>query len=628
MPGNPLNVGRWTARRRDVLRWLAAGAVAPAVEGGSSLLRTVTGGGGAWTRATDDDLDPPGRTSQPISVEPHTLVALELPRSGRAWVRRSRDGARFGPWVPAPTLETEREGPDQAESSRGTGRWASMSEALWTGSATTLQVRVTGADPDRLGLTVLDGSPARGAAPADAAAPSGGAATAATLTSTAPRDDPDDGSTDDDGTDDPDADDDNSTDDDPDIDGTDEDPNDAEGPDAEDPDADDDEAGPSEDEAEEDDPDPPPDTSEGTAAALDLVTRADWYADESLNNGEPAYGRDPVHIVVHHTVNSNEYTSDESPAIVRSIHHYHTETQGWNDVGYNLLIDRYGTIFEGRGGGVDEPVIGAHAAGFNDGSKGVSLIGDFAEDILPWAMYEALVEVVTHWCEVHRIEPRADVENNGVEIPAIGGHRDVGSTECPGSVVYNQLANLRDDVAERAQLAEPAPPPFSDVAGHPHERDIGLVAAAEIAGGYKDGTFRPNDPVTRGQMATLLTRAEGYDTSGENGWPDVADDHAHHDGIMGISYAGITGGYDDGTYRPNETVTRAQMATFLSRARDMAPATGQSFPDVPPSHTHHPGIESAALVGVARGFGDGDFRPEQPVTRGQMCTFIARAYGL
>ena len=90
----------------------------------------------------------------------------------------------------------------------------------------------------------------------------------------------------------------------------------------------------------------------------------------------PSYGEVDL-AVVHHTESANEYTAEQSAGIVLAITKFHRDTRGWNDVGYNFLVDRFGTIFEGRAGGVDLPVIGAHAQGFNSISTGISIIGSF-----------------------------------------------------------------------------------------------------------------------------------------------------------------------------------------------------------------------------------------------------------
>ena len=80
---------------------------------------------------------------------------------------------------------------------------------------------------------------------------------------------------------------------------------------------------------------------------------------------------------VHHTVNANDYTAEQVPAIIRGIYAYHTQSRGWSDIGYNFLVDRFGRIWEGRYGGVDRPVVGAHTLNYNEESFAMSAIGNF-----------------------------------------------------------------------------------------------------------------------------------------------------------------------------------------------------------------------------------------------------------
>ena len=103
-----------------------------------------------------------------------------------------------------------------------------------------------------------------------------------------------------------------------------------------------------------------------------IITRAQWHAPESIRRAPPSYA-DGVHLaIVHHTAGSNNYSAGQSASIVRAIMLYHVQGNGWNDIGYNFLVDKYGQVFEGRYGGITRPVIGAHAMGFNAGSVGVS----------------------------------------------------------------------------------------------------------------------------------------------------------------------------------------------------------------------------------------------------------------
>ena len=108
-----------------------------------------------------------------------------------------------------------------------------------------------------------------------------------------------------------------------------------------------------------------------------IVPRLSWGADESIRRGPPTFAPALRFAIVHHTAGANDYSSSEAAAVVRAIQLYHVQGNGWNDIGYNFLVDRFGTIYEGRYGGVDRNVVGAHALGFNSGSVGIAVLGTY-----------------------------------------------------------------------------------------------------------------------------------------------------------------------------------------------------------------------------------------------------------
>ena len=123
-----------------------------------------------------------------------------------------------------------------------------------------------------------------------------------------------------------------------------------------------------------------------------------------------AVGRSGVRLaVVHHTAGTNSYTRAQAAAIVRGIEVYHVQGNGWNDIGYNFLVDRFGTVYEGRGGGVDRNVIGAHAEGFNTGTAGIALLGNYTSAVPPLAQQNALATLLAWRLDVAHVDPRSTV---------------------------------------------------------------------------------------------------------------------------------------------------------------------------------------------------------------------------
>jgi N-acetylmuramoyl-L-alanine amidase-like protein len=198
----------------------------------------------------------------------------------------------------------------------------------------------------------------------------------------------------------------------------------------------------------------------GTARAQSgqpaIVPRGAWGADKyCLPRAAPEYGEVKA-AFVHHTVNPNDYTRAEAPDIVLGICRYHRNSNGWNDIGYNFLVDRFGTIYEGRAGGVDQPVMGAQAQGYNSQSTGIANIGTFSSVPQTGAALQAMASLIRWKLPLHGVPTYGGttlVSAGGssnrypagrhVRVNRIAGHRDVDSTECPGNALYAQLPELR-----------------------------------------------------------------------------------------------------------------------------------------------------------------------------------------
>ena len=220
--------------------------------------------------------------------------------------------------------------------------------------------------------------------------------------------------------------------------------------------------------------------SPGTAAAVrtripqlagkpTIITRAQWGANEAIRRAPPVYA-DTVHLaIVHHTAGSNSYRAGQSAAIVRAIELYHVQGNGWNDIGYNFLVDKYGQVFEGRYGGMTRAVIGAHAMGFNAGSTGIALIGNYGSAGVTPAARAALVSLLAWRLDLAHVDPLSKVvrisagnprypAGKAVTLKAISGHRDTYPTSCPGANLYAQLPSIRAAVAKTGlpKLYEPA----------------------------------------------------------------------------------------------------------------------------------------------------------------------------
>ncbi|RBY91754.1 hypothetical protein DQ244_10735 [Blastococcus sp. TBT05-19] len=198
------------------------------------------------------------------------------------------------------------------------------------------------------------------------------------------------------------------------------------------------------------------DTADASMAMPNVYSRAQWGADERIRTWGSEYAPTIKAATLHHTADSNNYTADQVPQIMRNIYTYHSQKLGWGDIGYNVVVDKFGRLWEGRAGGLASTVIGAHAGGFNTGTFGVSMLGNYDLVATPQPMIDSVAAIIAWKFSLYGVDPVGSttlVSGGGgtsryakgvaATVPTIFGHRDVGSTACPGRYGYARLDEIR-----------------------------------------------------------------------------------------------------------------------------------------------------------------------------------------
>ena len=249
--------------------------------------------------------------------------------------------------------------------------------------------------------------------------------------------------------------------------------------------------------------------ADGGRAAPQIIPRAAWGADQCPPRAAAVTG-DVQLGFVHHTVNANSYSPSESAAMVLSICRYHRNENGWRDIGYNFLVDRYGQIFEGRAGGTDQAVIGAQAQGYNGVSTGVANLGTFSQSGQTAAGVQTTAELLAWKLSLHGapVEGGVAVTSAGgpsnrypdgapVTLQRISGHGDADKTSCPGDALYSQLGEIRARAAELApQYAFLAPPGVVSLAAADSTLDYPQTAQLSGRATGADGLALVNAPIS------------------------------------------------------------------------------------------------------------------------------------
>ncbi|MDO8211351.1 N-acetylmuramoyl-L-alanine amidase [Conexibacter sp. CPCC 206217] len=260
----------------------------------------------------------------------------------------------------------------------------------------------------------------------------------------------------------------------------------------------------------------------------EIVPRSAWDPTNACPpRAAPRYGRVDFS-VVHHTESLTSYSRAGAAAMVLAICRFHRNGNGWLDIGYNLLVDRFGTVYEGRAGGVEQPVIGAQAGGWNSVSTGVAVIGSFSSRPPPAAAQEALTRVLAWKLSLAGVPATGTIartssggdENRwpsgtNVRFARVSGHRDADSTDCPGGALYALLPRLRAEVA--ARLPAPADLLTNSPFGGPLPQGgpayltgrLALADGRRPAGVRLSLQRRTNETTDWTEIGTLRTAADG-----------------------------------------------------------------------------------------------------------------------
>ena len=221
-----------------------------------------------------------------------------------------------------------------------------------------------------------------------------------------------------------------------------------------------------------------------TASAPTIQPRSSWTtAGWASSNSGCASG--PVRAtggirfaVIHHTVNANTYAASDVPAMLAAIRAFHTGTNGWCDIAYNFVIDRFGRVWEARAGGVTQPIVGGHAQGFNTGSVGIAFLGQYEPGASPpvaqptSAARESAARLIAWKLGMANLDPLGQVTvtsagsnrwpaGSQVTIGRVTGHRALGMTSCPGTFLWDLIPSIRSRAHQLQGGAPPPPPPPS-----------------------------------------------------------------------------------------------------------------------------------------------------------------------
>jgi hypothetical protein len=190
--------------------------------------------------------------------------------------------------------------------------------------------------------------------------------------------------------------------------------------------------------------------------AKEIIPRKKWDPHNDCKPRHKSKEGDYKAAIIHHTVNANDYSKNEAKDMVLGICRFHRNGNGWDDIGYNFVVDKYGELFEGRNGGIDRANVGAHAIGFNEETAGIANLGDFDKVKPSKDQLKAQAKLIAWLSKEYDfpVDGKVKLKSQGgqgnrfrkgekAKIDEISGHKDLTQTDCPGTKLYGELKKIR-----------------------------------------------------------------------------------------------------------------------------------------------------------------------------------------
>jgi len=380
------------------------------------------------------------------------------------------------------------------------------------------------------------------------------------------------------------------------------------------------------------------------------------------------------HAVVHHTVNQNGYAESSVPGLLSGIQQYHMQTRGWDDIGYNFVIDRFGRIWQAREADLYEPISSGHTTGLNAESVGVAVLGTFSTTTVPDAVVDSLGLLIGWKLSLHGVDPHGHtlVRSSGgdfaepgefIDVRNISGHRDNQQTSCPGTVLYDRIDEIRDAAAELVPVFGHMTPTYTlddvrcegwviDRFAEDEAQDIEIVVDggepvvvtadlevdgldADYPGAGSAHGFDHTVPIDLDTTSIVVRAMAGDGRTADlmdltlfATFIDVEPTRFFAPGVYFLREKGLTTGTQPGLFEPMDEVSRGQMATFLHRFMDLPEFSEPApFEDVEEGSFYEDAVNWLAEAGITTGTSPTTFEPAAFVTRGQMATFLWRMCG-